>query len=143
MRALVLAVLLALPAVAEAPVSYSTLEIEVTHIDSISGELYVGVHSSGDTFPDGHKAPIQWHDKVKSNPQIVVIEKVPYGMRAVSVWHDSDGNGEMKKGIFGIPKEPIGVSNNVRPKFSPPSFDDAKFEVKAPKQKLTVELFAL
>lgn len=141
-RAATLAMMLALPAVAEAPVSFGTLEIEVKGIAEIAGTLNVGVHDKADTFPDGAKAPLKATAvKVVSNPQMIVIEHVPYGVHAVSVWHDADGNAEMKKGLFGIPKEPIGVSNNVHPKLGPPSFDDAKFEMKAPKQKLAIEVF--
>jgi uncharacterized protein (DUF2141 family) len=142
MRAVVLAVLLALPAVAEAPVSFGTIEIEVKGISAISGTLNVGVHDKADTFPDGSKAPYKATAvKVVSNPQIIVIEKVPYGVHAVSVWHDLDGDGVMKKGLFGIPKEPIGVSKNVHPTLGPPSFDDAKFELQNEKLKLAIEVF--
>jgi uncharacterized protein (DUF2141 family) len=141
-RAATLAMMLALPAVAEAPVSFGTLEIEVKGIAAITGTLNVGVHDSSGTFPDGSKAPLKASAvKTVSNPQLIVIEHVPYGVHAVSVWHDADGDGEMKKGLFGIPKEPIGVSNNVHSKLGPPSFDDARFEMKAPKQKLVIEVF--
>ncbi len=136
-----LVLMLALPAVAEAPVAFGTLQIEVKSISSISGTLNVGVHDAADTFPNGAKAPLKATVKTTSNPQLITVEHVPYGVHAVSVWHDVDGDGKLPTGIFSIPKEPIGVSNNVRPKFSPPKFDDSKFELKAPTMKLSIELF--
>jgi uncharacterized protein (DUF2141 family) len=140
MRGAVLAVLLALPAVAEAPASYGSLEIEIKGISAISGTLNVGVHDVADTFPNGAKAPLKATVKTTSNPQIITVEHVPYGVHAVSVWHDLEGDGKMATGLFSIPKEPVGVSNNTKSRFGPPRFDDAKFELKAPSMKLSIEV---
>ena len=53
------------------------------------------------------------------------------GSYAFQVYHDLDGNGEMKTNFIGIPKEPTGVSNDAKGKFGPPKFKDAAVEVTA------------
>jgi uncharacterized protein (DUF2141 family) len=35
--------------------------------------------------------------------------------------------------LFGVPQEPYGFSNNVRPKFRAPNFEEAKIQVKEQK----------
>lgn len=54
------------------------------------------------------------------------FEDVPAGVFAITVFHDEDGDTELKENIFGIPKEGLGFSRDVRPRFSAPHFDDAK-----------------
>jgi len=50
-------------------------------------------------------------------------------------------NKELTTNFIGIPKEPIGFSNNARIKFGPPSFEEAKFNVEKDKQTvLTITL---
>ena len=43
------------------------------------------------------------------------------------LYHDENGDGKMNRNFFGIPKEPFGFSNNVKPKFSMPTFEECKF----------------
>ena len=56
-----------------------------------------------------------------------VFNGVSPGPYAVGVYQDENNNGQLDTGIFGIPVEPMGVSNNVRPVLGPPSFNDARF----------------
>lgn len=56
-----------------------------------------------------------------------VFNGVLPGPYAVGVYQDENNNGQLDTGIFGIPVEPMGVSNNVRPLLGPPSFNDARF----------------
>ncbi|MDR1437149.1 MAG: DUF2141 domain-containing protein, partial [Candidatus Symbiothrix sp.] len=48
---------------------------------------------------------------------------------AVSIFHDENDNGKLDTGVFGIPKERTGNSNNARGSYGPPKFDDCKFTV--------------
>ena len=43
------------------------------------------------------------------------------GDYAVAIYHDENGNGQLDKRLFGIPKEPYGFSNNYRPRLSAPN----------------------
>jgi uncharacterized protein (DUF2141 family) len=58
---------------------------------------------------------------------------------ALVVFHDENANGKFDKGLFGIPKEGYGFSNNVKPRFSAPSFDRAAFRYRGGEQSLTID----
>jgi uncharacterized protein (DUF2141 family) len=53
---------------------------------------------------------------------------VAAGTYAVTVLHDLNSNNALEKNMLGIPKEPLGFSNNATAKFRAPRFDEAKFE---------------
>lgn len=55
---------------------------------------------------------------------------LPPGDYALSVFHDIDGDGRMARSFFGLPQEPAGLSNNARPRFGPPRWRDARFELR-------------
>ena len=42
-------------------------------------------------------------------------------------FHDVNENGKMDTNFIGIPKEPIGISNNAKGFMGPPKFNNAKF----------------
>ena len=52
---------------------------------------------------------------------IIPLSKVHEGQIAIVVYHDEDGNGELKTGLFWRPKEGYALSNNYTPK-GPPQF---------------------
>jgi uncharacterized protein (DUF2141 family) len=52
---------------------------------------------------------------------------VPEGEYAVVVVHDANGNEQLDSGTLGFGGEAYGFSNNVRPWFGRPSFEDTKF----------------
>ncbi len=58
---------------------------------------------------------------------------------AVGVLHDEDGDKRMATGLFGIPKEGFGVSNNPRILFGPPRFEDARL-VPVPGQPIVINV---
>lgn len=51
------------------------------------------------------------------------------GNYAISAFHDEDGDGKMRKNIFGVPKDLYGFSNDVRNPFSAPSFQSAAVQL--------------
>ena len=56
-----------------------------------------------------------------------VVEDLVHGIYAAAVIYDEDENGELNTGYFGIPSEKIGMSNDAKGRFGPPSFSDASF----------------
>jgi uncharacterized protein (DUF2141 family) len=59
---------------------------------------------------------------------------LPAGNYAVSAYQDLNGNGKLDKNLVGIPSEPYGFSNNARPKFRAPNWDETRFELRADTQ---------
>jgi uncharacterized protein (DUF2141 family) len=50
----------------------------------------------------------------------------------VQAYHDKDGNGRLRKGLFGLRAEAIGLSRDARIQLGPPSFEDAAIDVAEP-----------
>jgi len=44
--------------------------------------------------------------------------------------YDEDNSGELDTGLFGIPTELVGFSNNAKGLFGPPDFDDVSIIVR-------------
>ena len=59
---------------------------------------------------------------------IIPLTKIHEGRIAIVVYHDEDGNGELKTGLFWAPKEGFAFSNNYTPK-GPPKFKKASIEL--------------
>jgi uncharacterized protein (DUF2141 family) len=59
---------------------------------------------------------------------IVTVENVPPGRYAAQAFHDRNGNGKVDRGLFGIPKEAVGFSNDAPTPMRAPHFDDAAFD---------------
>lgn len=58
------------------------------------------------------------------------VMNLPPGRYALALYHDMNDNWKLDKNFVGYPKEPYGFSNNYRPVFSGPDFEDCVFEVK-------------
>ena len=78
---------------------------------------------------------------VRSNGTLsCTFPELPPGAYAITCFHDINGNGELDTNLFGIPTEPYGVSNNVRPKFRAPRWDETRFEWKPETGSIQIRL---
>jgi len=59
----------------------------------------------------------------------LVINDLPKGDYAISMYHDKNADGKCNLNFLGVPTEPYGFSNNFRPKFSAPTFTDCQFNL--------------
>ena len=66
------------------------------------------------------------------------FESLPYGEYAISVYHDKNDNGKLDTGMFRIPKEPLGTSNDAKIRFGPPKYEDAVFFLKQPELNIHI-----
>ncbi|MEL6963931.1 MAG: DUF2141 domain-containing protein [Pseudomonadota bacterium] len=111
------------------PVLSAELTVAVTGIKSDTGEIGCALYGGADGFPlEPSKATEQWHDAQSAGVQCRFADLDP-GAYAVAVSHDFNGNRQTDTNFLGIPKEPWGVSNNARPRFRAPSFDEAAVQL--------------
>lgn len=104
-----------------------TLTIEVRNLEA-EGAVYLALY---DDPEDWMRAPArQATAPVSDAPRLeFVFEDIEAGTYAVALYHDLNGNGKLDSGTFGIPKEPIGFSNDARGRFGPPGFEACGFLV--------------
>ncbi len=124
-RALVLAAL-ALPASALA----ARLDIELTGIENDRELVRVAVCTPA-TFTTKH-CPFTGAAPAKGGSVVVSVPSIPPGRYAVQAYHDEDGNGRLRKGLFGLPAEAVGFSRDARVRLGAPSFDEAAIDVAEP-----------
>jgi uncharacterized protein (DUF2141 family) len=109
------------------------LRIVATNIQSDEGKLHVRVYDKKDDWlSDRYRT--QKSVAVAGNrtgDRVTVELLLPAGEYALSVFQDVDDDGRLKSNFMGIPREPAGLSNNVRPRFGPPKYQDATFTVTA------------
>ncbi len=60
---------------------------------------------------------------------VVRIENVPPGIYAAQAYHDENGNHRVDRGLFGVPREGVGFSNDAKLYRHGPHFDEAQFNV--------------
>ena len=105
----------------------AALKVEIQNIRVLKGTIYVALFRPGKRFPGNNSVD---EKKVNAGSESVqALFSVEPGDYAIAVYHDENGNGKMDKRLFGIPKEPYGFSNNVKPIMSAPKFSDCKFSV--------------
>ena len=111
----------------------STVQIELTGLESAEGNLFIAVYDSKKTWL-GDETVAQQKVIIAESREDGVVKaelQLPPGEYALSIFHDVNDNGKLDANFIGIPKEPVALSNNARPKFGPPKYKDAVFELGA------------
>ncbi|MEM1203817.1 MAG: DUF2141 domain-containing protein [Acidobacteriota bacterium] len=116
------------------------LIVTVSGAKTDEGEIGCALYASADGFPmDPEPATRQFHTPRAGSAECR-FEGVEPGTYALAVSHDLNGNRRTDTGLFGIPKEAWGVSNNVRPAMRAPRFSEAAFDIGTSTVRLTVEV---
>jgi len=104
----------------------------VTGFDSEEGQVLIALFLDPTGWPaDSQAAFAALTLPIRDGRTEARIDEVPAGPFALSVIHDRDRDGELDKGAFGIPSEDYGFSRNARGTLGPPSFEEARLDLKA------------
>ena len=108
-----------------------TLRIEVASFENTKGVLRVCVTDQKDDFLKS--CAFSKIVTVENDTVSLKIENIEKGNYAVSVYHDENNNGILETGgVFGIPVEPYGFSNNPTMTFGP-SYKKSVFKMTSDK----------
>ena len=116
------------------------LTTTITNIKEIKGRIEFGIYDDPEVFLSETEQYKLVFIPVDSIIAIIIIDSLPKGTYAISLMHDLNSDGEMESNFFHIPKEPYGFSNNHRPLFSKPDFEDCQFFYNGESLELTIEL---
>lgn len=106
------------------------LTVELTGFRSDKGAAVILLYDNADAFPTKSKLALaKQRVSVVGGVAKVEFPNLKAGDYAVAAFHDINDNRKMDTNFLGIPKEPIGVSNDAKGRMGPPSFKDAKFAV--------------
>ena len=111
------------------PLDEGAARIVVTGLASDQGHVRVALFDSEDAFT---RTAVQAAAlPINGGRAVWTLSDLPAGYYAVAAFHDADGDGEMARGLFGLPREPYGFSRGARGRFGPPQWTDARFAVGA------------
>lgn len=110
-----------------------TLTIRIDNIKKESGFLKICLFNSKESFL---KKAVRCEviSPIRKGEMKISLSGLPPGTYAVNVYHDENGNKKLDRGLFGLPSEPYGFSNNPTTTFGPPSFSEASFSVTGDKE---------
>lgn len=114
------------------------LVIEVRGVPSNKGMVRADICTLG-TFLKGD-CPYSGAAPAVAGETTVTIDNVPPGVYAVQLFHDRNNSGHVDRGMFGIPKESIGFSNDAPLGLHGPKFGRAAFIHGEEPQTITVNL---
>jgi uncharacterized protein (DUF2141 family) len=121
MKSLILYLVIALP------LTTSAATLEIDNIRSTAGFIAVNIFNEQEqgAFPEHGDQALQTYyvPIISKGSQKIELKALPPGRYAVTVMHDEDGDGLLKKGPLGIPREGFGFSKNPRVYFGAPTFD--------------------
>ncbi|MCK5537652.1 MAG: DUF2141 domain-containing protein [Bacteroidales bacterium] len=106
------------------------LTINISNIQDIRGEIRIGIYNSSADFPKEGKAYRNVVAKVVSSTTSIEINDLAPNDYGIALFHDDNSDKECNRNIMGIPLEGYGFSNNIKPIFSAPNFNECKFSLK-------------
>ncbi|GGD03198.1 DUF2141 domain-containing protein [Hyunsoonleella pacifica] len=105
----------------------NNVTVTISNLESNDGKVFISLYNSEGSFlAKGYQSTVS---EIKNNSCEVVFKNIPNGTYAVSFYHDENSNNKMDTGMFGIPKEDYGCSNNAKGFMGPPKWKDAKFTI--------------
>ena len=105
------------------------VEVSVTGLRSMKGQLLVCLTTNPKAFPDCSKDKSSVRMAVKAaDAGDFVVHAPATGTYAIAVVHDENSNNKMDVAIF-LPKEGFGFSRNPAIRMGPPKFKAASFAV--------------
>ena len=111
---------------AAAPVGNASLQIEVTGVRNAKGVVHVDICRQAEFLKD---CPIRANVPALEGRTIVLIPGLLPGAYAAQIFHDENSNAKVDRGLFGIPKEGVGFSNDAPIRLGPPKWTDAVFQL--------------
>jgi uncharacterized protein (DUF2141 family) len=126
-----------------AQLGMATLTVRVNGVHNDKGRIALALFHSEAGFPgDSSKAVRVQQAEIDAQTRSAtfVLQGLPYGVYAVSVFHDENMNGKLDKNFVGAPKEGYGASNNPRKRMGPPPFDESRFSLDHPEQSIDIRL---
>lgn len=122
--------------------SETHLTVDVRLTSNAHGELAYLLFDSAAGFPgDRNRAFRHGFVPIPAGAQELRIDvDLPQGTYAVSVYEDLNGNHKLDHNLLGIPREPVGASNNPPAHLGPPRFDECSFRVGGAPQTISITL---
>lgn len=109
----------------------ATVDVSVSGLRSLKGNVLICLTTSPKHFPDCGKDPKALKQMVSAaQARTIQFSNVVPGTYALALVHDENANNKMDVAVF-LPKEGFAFSRNPAVVFGPPKFASAQFKVGA------------
>jgi uncharacterized protein (DUF2141 family) len=111
--------------------------IEINEVLPNQGKIIIAIFNS----KNGYKKNIPYKALMidSTSTTLLVDEVLPNGEYVISMFQDKNGNGKLDTYFFGIPKEPIGLTNYFK-KGIPGGFNKLKIQVNEDKMIIKIKM---
>jgi uncharacterized protein (DUF2141 family) len=118
------------------------ISINITNIKNTKGQINANLFKNAKGFPGNYKEAYKTIRTGNFNTGNIIIEfkDIEYGEYAVALIHDEDLNNELKTGLFGIPREGYGFSNNVKGISGPPMYNEAVIHLEKARLEISIQV---
>lgn len=113
------------------------VSVVISGVSPDGGRLYIQIFNSEDARKKGEAFRSLVAES--SAETVTVTSTVPAGEYYVMIFQDTNGNGELDTRMFGIPREPVGISN-YNGRGIPGGFNKHKMMVDANNPVIPVQL---
>ncbi len=132
------ALVLMAAAVAPSAQTGGSIVVTATH-PPLSGEVGCALFASAEGFPNEPEKARGVRLPAAGTATTCVFDNIAPGTYALAAFLDTNGNKVSDRNFVGMPTEPWGVSNGVRPRLRAPRFAEAAFTLAAG-QRLTLDI---
>ncbi len=117
-----------------------TFNLKISNLKS-TAVLRIAFYKKENKFPDEGKFAFAKEFKpTKTGDITITFTDVPSGEYALAIYQDLNGNKKLDTNLVGYPKEPFGFSQNIKPRFSAPTYDECKIVFNANNTSFSIKL---
>jgi len=107
----------------------ANITVIVTNIGKVKGQIIMTLYNKKADFLHRERKFKGAVVKIDSINVKYIFTNIPLGKYAITLFHDENSNGKMDRNFIGLPSEGTAFSNNIRPSFGPPKYEDAMFDL--------------
>lgn len=119
----------------------TNVQVRLAGLANSRGTIRIAIFNRAEGFPATHtKAARLLNLPAQKGLVEFSLHGLARGQYAIAVYHDENNDGQLNTNLLGIPQEGYAFSNNVRPKFSAPSFQQTAFTLPETGQQLDIKV---
>ena len=107
----------------------ANITLIVSNIEEVKGQIKIALYDKKADFLHQEQKYKGAVVKIDSTTVKYIFTNIPHGKYAITLFHDKNSNGKIDRNFIGLPSEGTAFSNNIRPHFGPPKYEDAVFDL--------------
>ncbi|MEM7162760.1 MAG: DUF2141 domain-containing protein [Bacteroidota bacterium] len=93
---------------------YADQKLSVRNLKPVDSEIHVALFKTEMDFPENPIHSFSF-ESIEQQEQVLYLKEIEKGDYLIAIFQDIDKNQELNKNWVGLPTEPYGFSNNMKP----------------------------